>query len=112
MSEDTLNPFGFDESWLPNRVAHEIIAEYLSRQPDQGSWDWVDHCLGLSAGILYALREQGRCVTYEQGRAHWLWNDELNCHIPCCSQLRSDGTWCCNGPLPDDRVPLGNCGEH
>lgn len=45
------------------------------------------------------------------GKADWLWDDEMQMHIPCCS--RPKGTRLChNGPLVGDAILSGDCGEH
>lgn len=45
------------------------------------------------------------------GRADWLWTPDLDMHVPCCSQPK--GRWRCgNGPLMDDAILTGDCGEH
>lgn len=44
------------------------------------------------------------------GRADWLYDDELGCHIPSCSMYA--GNWRCgNGPLEGDQITTGNCGR-
>ncbi len=45
------------------------------------------------------------------GMADWIWDDELQMHIPCCS--RRHRSWRCgNGPLtkPED-IASGDCGQ-
>jgi hypothetical protein len=43
-------------------------------------------------------------------RADWLWDDDLDMHIPCCSQW--DGRRKCgNGPLTGDQILTGDCGK-
>jgi len=50
-------------------------------------------------------------------RADWKWDEELQMHIPCCTQQ----VWnvvvgfshrCGNGPLDGERLEKGDCGEH
>lgn len=45
------------------------------------------------------------------GKADWIYDDEFDMHIPCCSQPK--GQWRCgNGPLTADAILTGDCGEH
>jgi hypothetical protein len=107
------DPYGLSlGSWKPNRVALESVTEYLLYQPEQGDMDWDDHCAALAGGILCSLAMNGKEVVQVQGKAHWIWNDDLNMHIPCCSVVDSDGVWCGNGPLLDSMIEAGDCGEH
>lgn len=52
------------------------------------------------------------------GRATWLWDNDLQVHIPCCTREVLDGRYpaglraCGNGPLGDSQVEEGDCGEH
>jgi hypothetical protein len=49
-------------------------------------------------------------IVMNPGRADWLYDAEFGGHIPCCSQPK--GAWrCCNGPLDEDAVLSGDCGE-
>jgi hypothetical protein len=49
-------------------------------------------------------------TTTDLGRADWLYDDELGCHIPSCSMYT--GNWRCgNGPLQGDQITTGNCGK-
>lgn len=49
------------------------------------------------------------------GKATWVWDDELSCHIPCCSRWKVDGGGsvirCGNGPLHDPEIGEGTCTE-
>lgn len=106
------DPYGLSGKWSPNRVALDIIKRYLVEEPERGELPIEVHAEARAAGIMNALRANGRDVTFALGRAHWLWDDVVGVHIPCCSVVLDDGTWCGNGPLPDSRVPDGDCGEH
>lgn len=46
------------------------------------------------------------------GKANWRWEPDLECHVPCCAQGSGYGTRCGNGPLDDDAIKTGDCGEH
>lgn len=39
------------------RAELRVVTLYLINQPEQGDWEWEDHCEGLAGGILNALRE-------------------------------------------------------
>lgn len=49
------------------------------------------------------------------GKADWMYDEELQIHIPCCSQHRrlDSGVTvkCGNGPLNADGIAAGDCGE-
>lgn len=50
------------------------------------------------------------------GKADWLYDDEYDMHIPCCSQPnwfeKLGRVWrCSNGPLTGDQIMSGDCGE-
>lgn len=104
--------FGLGRSWNPSRIDLELITEYLVGQPEQGEMEWDTFCEALASGILVALNSAGRDPGPIRGKAHWFWAEEINVHIPCCSVVGPDGTWCGNGPLPDHLIPEGDCGEH
>jgi hypothetical protein len=48
-----------------------------------------------------------------RGKADWIWDEEMNLHIPCCSRWRTDGTGrvvkCQNGPLNESEIADGTC---
>lgn len=49
------------------------------------------------------------------GQADWLWDDELNCHIPCCTVPignRINEGRCHQGPLTGEQIATGDCGGH
>lgn len=48
------------------------------------------------------------------GRADWLWDEDLMCHIPCCTRPRDShpSSKCGNGPLNTQQILTGDCGEH
>lgn len=56
------------------------------------------------------------------GKADWLWDDDLGCHIPCCTSYtrieysaelgRLATTKCGNGPLVGEQIQTGLCSEH
>lgn len=46
------------------------------------------------------------------GKASWMYDDDWEMHIPCCSQPRPDGKVCLQGPLVGTQVIDGDCGEH
>ena len=54
----------------------------------------------------------------EMGRATWMWDDDLQVHLPCCTRLTGkhqvDGSLrpCGNGPLDNSQIADGDCGEH
>lgn len=56
----------------------------------------------------------------ELGRADWLWEDDLQMHVPCCTVRRTAirGVLtipvgkCGNGPLTGGQIETGDCGEH
>jgi hypothetical protein len=56
-------------------------------------------------------------LTDTLGKADWIWDNELQTHIPCCTrhiQIR-DSTYfpkCGNGPLVGEAILSGDCGEH
>lgn len=106
------DPYGLGSTWFPNRVSMEIVRNYLLNQPEQGDWLWEDHCSGIAGGILHAIALAGRDVIPALGKAHWMWDDEINFHIPCCAIVDDSGSWCGNGPLFDSMIASGDCGEH
>lgn len=47
------------------------------------------------------------------GKATWVWEEDLQCHVPCCTYLDPfDQRPCYNGPLVGDQIMTGDCGEH
>ncbi len=40
-------------------TAVQVVTEYLIHQPEQGEWEWEDHCEGIAGGILAALEAHG-----------------------------------------------------
>lgn len=46
----------FDAGWEPDPDDLRVVRDYLIHQPEQGDWEWEDHCAGLAGGILQALR--------------------------------------------------------
>lgn len=49
------------------------------------------------------------------GKADWVWDSDLETHIPCCSQPKEFSTMprCGNGPLTTpEQIASGDCGEH
>lgn len=46
------------------------------------------------------------------GQANWLWNEDLQMHIPCCAVPVPGSIFCGNGPLTGLQIHFGNCGEH
>lgn len=50
------------------------------------------------------------------GKADWVYDAEMDMHIPCCSQHKATHLgWlpkCGNGPLVGDQIRTGDCGEH
>lgn len=58
------------------------------------------------------------------GKASWIYDEELNMHVPCCTVLTVKSKWishavveirpqpCGNGPLVGDQIESGDCGEH
>lgn len=51
------------------------------------------------------------------GKADWLWEEDLQMHIPCCSRTWLDAylkptVVCRNGPLVGEQIVTGDCGEH
>jgi hypothetical protein len=68
--------------------------------------DDLEHASGLTV-------EQREDLAYEAGltslgKAHWMWTEDLGCHVPCCSQ-RNDHE-ACNGPLVGGQIESGDCG--
>ena len=51
-------------------------------------------------------------TTPSLGRAHWMWDDELEMHVPVCSRLKARGWYCFKGPLVGEQIAAGDCGEH
>lgn len=48
------------------------------------------------------------------GKADWIWVDDVG-HVPSCiRQTRGPNSWerCGNGPLEDEAIETGDCGEH
>jgi hypothetical protein len=49
------------------------------------------------------------------GKADWIWDEELNLHIPCCSRWVTTTVGsirkCGNGPLTGNEIVTGTCGE-
>lgn len=54
--------------------------------------------------------EPGKILEFALGKADWLWDEELQMHVPCCSQSMRDRL-CHNGPLVGEAVLTGDCGE-
>lgn len=46
----------------------------------------------------------------ELGKADWMYDDEYEMHVPCCSQPKWNRR-CGNGPLTGTAIRSGNCGE-
>jgi hypothetical protein len=50
-----------------------------------------------------------------QGKADWIWDEELGLHIPCCSRYRTSSTGamqkCGNGPLGPKETKTGTCSQ-
>lgn len=44
------------------------------------------------------------------GKADWIYNDDLGCHIPCCIQQVQFFVRCGNGPLEGEQITTGDCG--
>jgi hypothetical protein len=44
------------------------------------------------------------------GRADWIYDDEIGCHIPCCAMYIGNQR-CGNNPLKGDQIRTGNCGN-
>jgi hypothetical protein len=40
-------------------TAEKVIARYLAQAPEQGDWEWEDHCEGVASGVLGALKAAG-----------------------------------------------------
>lgn len=41
--------------WEPDPEELHLVKDYLIGAPEQGDWEWEDHCEGLAGGILQAL---------------------------------------------------------
>lgn len=50
-------------------------------------------------------------VIIDLGKADWIWNEDLNSHIPCCIQKVGD-VRCGNGPLIGEAIWSGDCGKN
>ena len=48
------------------------------------------------------------------GKADWLWDEELQTQIPCCSRLvQQTHRWkTCGNRLTPDQIEDGDCGQH
>lgn len=45
----------FRTDWEPDPEELRAVELYLVNAPEQGDWEWEDHCEGLAGGILQAL---------------------------------------------------------
>ena len=104
--------YNLGSSWSPSRGDVELIQNYLVFQPEQSGISWVDHCESLAAGILKSIDAAGKELQPKFGLAHWIYNDAISVHVPCCSQLNEQGQWCGNGPLLPEQIATGDCGDH
>lgn len=62
-------------------------------------------------------------LIFERGPVDWIWDEDLEMHIPCCTEV-VERTYvmagepipihahCGNGPLVGEQLRTGKCGEH
>ena len=94
-------------------LVHKV---HMSNYPLLPEPDWGQDAAYLAFiidGMVKRIEElQVDRKTY-MGKADWQWDEELQMHIPCCTKNRSkSGPPCGNGPLNDDQIAEGDCGEH
>lgn len=107
MPEDP-NAFGLRPDFRPRRLPMRLIAEALGDAPDPTDLDMEleMYLEGLAAACLQRLEEGGFEVGPVRGQASWVWNPDLNVHVPTCSAAG------CAVVLGDPQVIAGRCGEH
>lgn len=78
----------------------------------------------LEEALLEVARKYGDTTKWPNreamGRADWLWDEDMEMHIPCCTVIIPAGVGggllpahrCGNGPLVGEEIAAGDCGEH
>lgn len=64
---------------------------------------------------LARLAESRSSLGGPLGKADWIYDDEMDLHLPCCTRRvkRFDRMENCgNGPLVGEAILMGDCGEH
>ena len=69
-------------------------------------------CMAFTSCIDPQGSTQGPNGIVKMGKADWLWDEELNTHIPYCAFKDEGRRMLCGNPLIGDQILNGKCEQH